>query len=110
MNGWVCFHGESGEVILHVSGPGREPVSRPVRGFLERVWVGLDQDKQEDVEVLVGLFVEGLAGDLVVGCVKRARSTAGSERVSVHLHDAVAEVLVDAGARRTGHTLLGLPD
>ena len=105
--GWVRFYGESGDVVvLHVSGGGREPVSRLVHGFLEREWHGLEQDEQADVELLVGLFVEQLPEDVVVRRLKQARTTAGSERVSVHLHDAVAEVLVEAGAtRRTGHAL-----
>jgi hypothetical protein len=106
MNGWVRFHGDSGDVVLHISGSGREPVSRLVHGFLEREWFGLEEDEQEDVELLAGLFVDGLPAEVVARRVKRARSTVGSERVSVHLHDAAAEVLVEAGAaRRRGHTL-----
>ncbi len=73
MNGWVRFHGDSADVVLYVSGRGREPVSRLVHGFLERQWFNLEQDEQEDVELLVGPFVEGLRAEVVARRAARRR-------------------------------------
>lgn len=60
MNGWVHFHGESGDVVLRVSGPEREPASTLVVQFLEDHWSGLKDEERADVELVAGLFAREL--------------------------------------------------